>query len=316
MLALVVVWTAVASGSSDHAADGSATELLAGSTVGIPTGAPAGPPGDTLDSTMNSAVKGAVNGMTDPERTVANPPATGDPQVSTDTQASADTQVTASAPLPDDQLACVYADDPAPRAELAEWQHTVLDTRFKLPPDYAPDDLVELAAALADVAPGAAPAGIQLRAVVLSDLRALLSAADAAGVKLAIQSAYRSYSYQESTFAYWVQQDGYEQALRSSARPGHSEHQLGTAMDFRSLAGPEAWDLDDWATTPEGTWTSENAWRFGFVMSYPAGAEGVTCYMYEPWHYRYVGRELAAAVRASGLTLREYLLAHLVPDAR
>ena len=68
-----------------------------------------------------------------------------------------------------------------------------------------------------------------------------------------------------------------------------------------------AWDLDDWAATPEGAWLAENAWRFGFVMSYPRGKEAVTCYLYEPWHYRYLGRELAARVRASGLAPREYL---------
>ncbi len=215
-----------------------------------------------------------------------------------------------------ERSACAYADDAAPFGTTDQWPYTVLDTRFRLASDYAPDDLVELAVALADVAPGAAPAGMKLRAVVLADLRALLSAAAAAGLELAIQSAYRSFAYQESTFAYWVKEESYDQALRSSARAGHSEHQLGTAMDLRSLTGPEAWDLDDWATTPEGAWAAENAWRYGFVMSYPPGEEGVTCYMYEPWHYRYVGRAVAADVHASGLTLREYLLNRWTSDAR
>jgi D-alanyl-D-alanine carboxypeptidase len=93
----------------------------------------------------------------------------------------------------------------------------------------------------------------------------------------------------------------------SSARAGHSEHQLGTALDFRSARGPDPWDLEDWGATPEGRWLAENAHRFGFVMSYPAGQESVTCYIYEPWHYRYVGREVAQEVMASGLTLREWL---------
>ena len=98
-----------------------------------------------------------------------------------------------------------------------------------------------------------------------------------------------------------------EQALKESARPGHSEHQLGTALDFRSAAGPPAWELDDWAQTPAGAWMAEHAPRFGFVMSYPRGEEETVCYAYESWHYRYVGRDVARTVRESGLTLREWL---------
>ena len=101
--------------------------------------------------------------------------------------------------------------------------------------------------------------------------------------------------------------NGPEAALKTSARPGHSEHQLGTALDFRSADGPPAWELPDWQKTSEGAWLAENGPRFGFVMSYPAGQEAVTCYSYEPWHYRYVGRDAAAELVESGLTLREWL---------
>ena len=100
---------------------------------------------------------------------------------------------------------------------------------------------------------------------------------------------------------------GYEQALRTSARPGHSEHQLGTSLDFTSAGGRAPWEYADWAATPAGAWMQANAWRYGFVMGYPAGSFAVTGYDYEPWHYRYVGRDLAAAVHASGLPLRQYL---------
>ncbi len=291
-LALIVVWTAVASGAADGRPAGAA------STAAPPAGA-SGAGAREPDSDLSGAPVDL--GSSEPEEPTAG---------------SAAAPVGAQHAVSQEQAACTYADDPAPLGTSDQWPYTILDTRFRLASDYAPDDLVELAAALADVAPGAAPGGMQLRAVVLPDLRALLSAAAAAGVELAIQSAYRSFAYQESTFAYWVKEDGYDQALRSSARAGHSEHQLGTAIDLRSLDGPEAWDLDDWATTPEGTWAAENAWRYGFVMSYPLGKEGITCYMYEPWHYRYVGREVAADVRASGLTLREYLLDRLAADAR
>jgi zinc D-Ala-D-Ala carboxypeptidase len=101
---------------------------------------------------------------------------------------------------------------------------------------------------------------------------------------------------------------GYAKAITQSARPGHSEHQLGTTLDFRSYGNSTPpWEYADWGTTAAGRWLAANAWRYGFVMSYPKGKMKVTCYTYEPWHYRYVGRPMAARVRESGLTLREYL---------
>lgn len=205
--------------------------------------------------------------------------------------------------------ACTYDDLPAPRAGYDEWDRTVLDTVFALPPDYEPPDLVPAAPAFAG-RPGGAD--FKVRALLLDDLTALLAAAAEDGVALAIQSAYRSYGYQEDTFQYWVDLNGRQAALATSARPGHSEHQLGTALDFRSLDGPPAWELSDWASTEEGAWMAENAWRFGFVMSYPRGSRELTCYSYEPWHYRYLGRAVAAEVRRTGLTPRELLwAAHL-----
>lgn len=213
------------------------------------------------------------------------------------------------APLP----TCEYGSEAAPLAGLDQWPYTLLDTTYHLPAEYAPTDLVSLPAVLADVAPGAylAAEGHQLRAAAADALAALFAAAEAAGVQLAVQSAYRSYAYQASTFEYWVQQDGREAALRTSARAGHSEHQLGTAVDLRSRQGPAAWDLADWAATPEGAWVAANAHRFGFVMSYPRGEEARSCYAYEPWHYRYVGADMAAEIHATGEPPRVVLWQHV-----
>lgn len=197
--------------------------------------------------------------------------------------------------------ACAYEDRPTARSGYGDWPYTLLDTLYRLPESYAPDDLVPLSEA------GVGTAEMAVRSLVMPDLRALLAEAEAAGMGLEVQSTYRSYGYQVTTFDSWVAQDGLEAALKTSARPGHSEHQLGTALDFRSADGPPAWELADWRDTPEGAWLAENALRFGFVMSYPEGKESVTCYSYEPWHYRYVGREVAAEVQKSGLTLREWL---------
>jgi LAS superfamily LD-carboxypeptidase LdcB len=145
----------------------------------------------------------------------------------------------------------------------------------------------------------------QIRGIVFADLTSLRDAARAAGLRLVIVSAYRSYGQQEATFAYWVSVGGYEQALRTSARPGHSEHQLGTTIDFGDgSAAP--WEYADWATTPTGAWLAQHAREFGFVMTFPAGRSAVTCYDYEPWHYRWVGRDVAMRVTGSGRTLREF----------
>ena len=191
---------------------------------------------------------------------------------------------------------CRYDDLPARHSGYDAWALTLLDTSYALGPDYVAPDLVEIDAE-----------GRQLRALLLPDLEALMVAAEAAGAPLAIQSAYRSHSYQAHTFESWVERQGRETALRSSARAGHSEHQLGTAIDFRSADGPPAWELADWATTAAGAWLAANGWRYGFALSYVAGREDETCYDYEPWHYRYIGRDAARELHESGLTLRAWL---------
>jgi zinc D-Ala-D-Ala carboxypeptidase len=187
-------------------------------------------------------------------------------------------------------------------------ERIVLDPAWRLPPGYAPPDLVSVSRA-------GFTSELLLRAVVIEDLRALREAAAADGVRLAVQSAYRSEAYQDRVHQGWVRLLGAERAAEVSARPGHSEHQLGTALDLRSADGPPAWELDDWATTAEGAWVAENAARFGFVVSYPRGARTVTCYDYEPWHLRWVGREAAADASASGLAYRAWLHLHHPPAA-
>jgi zinc D-Ala-D-Ala carboxypeptidase len=205
------------------------------------------------------------------------------------------TVVTASSLPP-----CTIADVTTAQRAYTDWNKTVLDTRYRLTSGYAPGDLRSTA-----------NAGLngthKVRAFVIADLRAMASAARRAGARLAVQSAYRSFATQRSTFAYWSRVSGYSAALRTSARAGHSEHQLGTTIDFRSYGGSAPWYSADWGKSKAGAWMKANAWRYGFVMSYPKSKMSLTCYAYEPWHYRYVGRPMAAKIRSSGLTLREYL---------
>jgi zinc D-Ala-D-Ala carboxypeptidase len=202
----------------------------------------------------------------------------------------------AQEPLP----SCRYDDILTQYQNYTDWDITLLDTIYKLPDTYAPPDLVSVNEA------GLSP-DYKLRTVVIEPLKKLLTDAKAAGVNLEIQSAYRSYSYQVRTFQSWVTKEGKEAALKSSARPGHSEHQLGTALDFRKIGGQAPWDLEDFAQTPTGAWLAKNAWKYGFIMSYTKGTEAVSCYIYEPWHYRYVGLQVAKDVQESGLSLREWL---------
>ena len=193
-----------------------------------------------------------------------------------------------------------YDDVLTPRHASGEWATSLLDTIYCLPADYAPNDL-------ASVAQAGLSGNWKVRSLAIDDLRAMASAARAAGAPIAVASAYRSHQQQVRLFQGYVDRDGYDQAVMESARPGHSEHQLGTALDFKSPGGPAPWSLADWVETPAGAWMRDHAWQFGFVMSYPAGASEVTGYMYEPWHYRYVGRETAASIHDSGTTTREWL---------
>jgi zinc D-Ala-D-Ala carboxypeptidase len=188
---------------------------------------------------------------------------------------------------------CTYTDVLTAHHGYGDWPISLLDTIYHLPAGYAPTDLVDSSSAGVN-------GGYLIRAMIVDDLGALAAAARANGTPIALVSGYRSYAQQEATFQYWVSVGGYEQALRTSARAGHSEHQLGTVIDVAAEGGAAPWEFDDWATTPAGAWMAATAWQYGFVMSYPRGAFDVSCYDYEPWHYRYVGRDLAARIHADG----------------
>lgn len=207
--------------------------------------------------------------------------------------------VLGAGPLP----ACAYKDVLTTPRAYSDWSTTLVDTILRVPATYIPPDLVPVSQA------GIGGTG-QVRAIVIDDLAAMTTAAAAAGSPIAVQSAYRSYVMQITTFQYWVNLDGYTKALGYSARPGHSEHQLGVAIDFKSAAGGPPWSGSDWGQSPAGSWMRLNAWKYGFILSYPKGKASITCYDYESWHYRYVGRTEAAAIHASGLTIRQYLWAH------
>ena len=203
--------------------------------------------------------------------------------------------VRAMGPLP----ACRYDDIMTTPRGYGDWSITLVDTILRVPKTYVPPNLVRVVDL--DV-----PGRGKVRQVVARDLKAMSDAAAAADAAIGIQSAYRSYEDQKAVFAHWVDIYGRSRALELSARPGHSEHQLGLTIDVRSEPPVDTLE-GSWGGTAAGKWMRNHAWEYGFIMSYPKGKKAITCYAYEPWHFRYVGRPLAAKVHASGLTLREYL---------
>lgn len=132
---------------------------------------------------------------------------------------------------------------------------------------------------------------LKLREIAISPLITMSNAAKKDGVSLLISSTYRSYSYQKQVFERIANELGEAQASRESARPGTSQHQLGTAVDFGSITPA-------FANTPAGKWLAENGLLYGFSMSYPPEGEERTGYIYESWHFRYIGLSAAVILEA------------------
>lgn len=199
---------------------------------------------------------------------------------------------------------CVIADEEAVGDPATEWATIVVDAARALPSDFEPPDLVDAAEAGFDT-------GDQIRQLIVDDLDALRRDAEANGTPLGLISAYRSYSYQQGLYDRAVAREGEAQAQMGTARPGHSEHQLGTAVDLLSAGSQDL--TAAFADTDTGRWLADNAHLYGFVISYPDMPTSRTCYEFEPWHLRYVGREAAGPIHESGLSLREWLLSRATP---
>jgi D-alanyl-D-alanine carboxypeptidase len=197
--------------------------------------------------------------------------------------------------------ACTNGDTLTRYRATSDWYRSLLDRRYRLSRAYTPPDLVSVS--LAGVSGGG-----RIRRIALRDFTLMARAARVASARFSVESAYRSYSTQVGTFWSWVSRVGLDRASLASARGGHSEHQLGTTVDLKTPGGAAPWRYADWGTTRPGAWLARNSWRYGWILSYPKGrSPSQTCYRYEPWHFRYVGRRLAAEIRASGLAPREWL---------
>lgn len=203
-------------------------------------------------------------------------------------------QVASAEPSVPDQRTALERDDAAHLLAVVTKAHPIQ------PLDYVPEDLVTW--------PGT---DFELRAEVADQLALMFTAAEDDGQAYRVVSGYRSYDTQAGTYEYWARQSGSASADAVSALPGHSEHQTGLAVDLDNTSG-ECYFKACFGETAAGRWVAEHAHEFGFVISYPEGAQEVTGYAYEPWHIRYVGPQVAEDMDRRGYLL---ISTYLTPPA-
>ena len=171
----------------------------------------------------------------------------------------------------------------------------IVNKHYKLDNNYVPENLVTIEPTYGYQ--------FEIRQDVYEAFKNMYNAAKSDGISMFIVSPYRSYKLQNSIYNNYVAIDGINKADTYSARPGFSEHQSGLAVDL----APKAYmDLDTFVTSPSYNWMIENSYKYGFILRYPQNKEYITGYMYEPWHYRYVGVEAATIIKNEDLTFEEY----------
>lgn len=165
----------------------------------------------------------------------------------------------------------------------------------KLDKDYIPIDLEEISLQYAND-------NKYLRKEAKVSFEKLSSEAKLNNYKIIVVSAYRSYNYQTELFNNYVKDKGEKYTLDCSAKPGHSEHQTGLSIDVMGSNN----DYDEFENSPEFEWMINNSYKYGFILRYPKNKVHITGFKYEPWHYRYVGVEVATKIHNEKITLEEY----------
>ena len=171
---------------------------------------------------------------------------------------------------------------------------------YYLDKNYVPDNLEEIDT-------NYSVAGKYLVNVARISFECLAKKANEEGFTIRAVSTYRSYSYQENLYNNYVAQDGVNNADKYSARAGFSEHQTGLAVDVDNRVS----GFNEFESTKEYEWMRENAHKYGFILRYPKDKEYITGYIYEPWHYRYVGVEIATFIHKNNLTFEEYYFKYI-----
>ncbi|MFV0379632.1 MAG: M15 family metallopeptidase [Anaerorhabdus sp.] len=181
----------------------------------------------------------------------------------------------------------------------------LVNKQYTLSSSYTP-------ATLSDINVRYASSGVQLDAGAADGLKDLCEVTRELGLVIYASGGFRSYDKQKEAYDRYLEAYGEEEADKLSSRAGHSEHQTGLTVDL--AAGGESKDIASFEETPEFTWLIENAANHGWILRYPKGKEAITGYDYEPWHFRYVGTDLAQKVFNSKLTYDEYYMLYLLPQ--
>lgn len=181
----------------------------------------------------------------------------------------------------------------------------LVNKNYKLPEDYKPTDLVVTNVAYSNDVLGEGQTMLRKEAALQAEK--MFAQAKREGIILLARSGFRSYRTQEQLYQDYVNRDGVEAADTYSARAGHSEHQLGLALDITSDSVNRELTTD-FGKTKEGKWLKEHAHEFGFIIRFPEGKEHLTGFQYEPWHVRYVGVEVAKEIYENDWLLEDYLL--------
>ena len=185
--------------------------------------------------------------------------------------------------------------------QVYESNMILVNKEWGLPYDYVPSDLTPVDVPFAE---GVVESRKQMRAEAAKALEEMFAAAAEDGIELLGVSGYRSYYTQKNIYEKRLEEMGQKHVDKYNAKPGHSEHQTGLAMD---LGCPGCVDLTErFAKTDAYKWLVKNAHLYGFIIRYPKDGQKETGYAFEPWHVRYVGDE-AAAIKESGLTMEVYV---------
>ena len=177
----------------------------------------------------------------------------------------------------------------------SKFELAIVNKYHYLSSSYVPDDLVTISSKYSTRTN-------KLRSVAAKAFENMAEDALKDNIKVYAASSYRSYSDQKYIYNNYVKEDGVQIADTYSARAGHSEHQTGLATDIADTSYSFIKD-----NTKESNWLKENAHKYGFILRYESTTEKITGYMYEPWHYRYVGVDIATFIHENKITYDEYV---------
>ena len=182
------------------------------------------------------------------------------------------------------------------KADTSKGMYTLVNKFYSLDANYVPQDLVQVDRRFTRN-------NTKVVSVANDNFVKLAEDGEKAGVHFLATTCYRDYNFQSTLYYNYVRQDGVTNADTYSARPGSSEHQLGYSLD---LTNNEYVDFDYFEGTKEYAWLKDNAHKYGFILRYPKGKEYITGYIFEPWHIRYVGVDIATYIYENDITYEEY----------